>query len=117
MPIGSIKQRLSSYMIGAARDGITHLDPTSICARDLTRLDVDEILTQEVGRICEAATIREVTRAGILLMRLRNASEQEKITVRKDLKKMMEDLVARVEERSGQLKIPQSCRRLLMELL
>ena len=111
----AIRRKLSSFLLETAHKDINALDPQSPCAKQLSEIEnVEAIIAEEIKRICEAATLAEITRILFLTARLNKTSGRKKETIEKNLKKITEVLVTRVETESGQLKLPQSCRRIFL---
>lgn len=109
-----IRKKLSSLLIKTANKEVEDLDPQSQCAKELAEIEnVDSIIAEEIKRICEAATLVEITRILFLTARLKKTSGRKKEAIEKNLKKIAEILVTRVETESGPLKLPQSCFHLL----
>lgn len=77
------------------------LDPQSPGAKELSKTDVAEIIREEIEKICTAATLGEISGAGLLISRLRKAPRQQKGPIKADLKRTREKLVTRVRERIG----------------
>lgn len=107
---------MSSFLTEAAYKAIVALDPESPCAKELSKIKVDNIIREETEKICGAATLAEITRALSLVRRLKKTSEQEKEAIKSKLKRIVEKLVTRVETESGQLRLPKTCRHLLLNL-
>ena len=114
--MGPIRRKLSSLLTQAVEQGMAALDPESPCAKELGKSAVAKILREEIEKICTAATWGEISRAGLLVSRLQKASPQERGPVKADLGRIIEGLVTRVESESGKLRIPEACRRMLLEL-
>jgi len=110
-----IRQKLSLFLIETAHKDINALEPQSLCAKQLSEIEnVDSIIAEEIKRICEAATLAEITRILFLTARLKKTSGRKKEAIEKNLKKIAEILVTRVETESGPMKLPQSCRRIFL---
>ena len=110
-----VRRQLSSFLIETAHDGMNAIDPESVCAKKLSKIkDVDAVVAETVEKICQAATSVEITKVLLLAARLRGTSGQKRESIKSDIKKIAEVLVARVEAESGPLKLPQSCRLILL---
>ena len=110
-----IRKKLSSLLIKAANKEVEDLDPQSQCAKELAEIEnVDTIVVEEIEKICKVATMGEITRIFLLAARLKTTSGQKREAIKNDIKKIAEVLVARVESESGPLKLPQSCRLVLL---
>lgn len=111
-----LRQKMASFLIDAARKQIKGLNVESVYAKTLERIDVENMLREDINRVCEAASFIEITRIISLVSQLQAASDENKATIKGDIKKIAEGLVARIERDSGELKISQSCRHLLLNL-
>ena len=112
-----VRRKLSSFLTEAARKGIKTLEPQSPCAKELNGIeDVDTIIAEEIEKICNAATLAEITKILFLTRRMKKASGQKREIIKNDLRKIAEALVVRVEKESGQLKLPETCRHLILNL-
>ena len=110
-----VRHKLSSFLIETAHKDINALDPQSVCAKELSKIkDVDAVVAETVEKICQAATSAEITKFLFLVARLKTTSGQKREAIKGDIKKRAEALVARVEANSGPLKLPQSCRLILL---
>jgi len=110
-----VRRKLSSFLIETAHKGIDVLEPQSVCAKELSKVrDVDAVIAETVEKICNAATSAEILKILFLAARLRGTSGQKREAVKGDIKKIAEVLVTRVETESGPLKLPQSCRLILL---
>ena len=113
----TIRQKLSFFLIETAHKSINALEPQSPCAKQLSQIEnVDSVIAEEIKRICEAATLSEITRILFLTARLKKTSGRKKEVIEKNLKKIAEVLVTRVETESGPLKLPQACRRIFLDI-
>jgi len=112
-----IKRKLSSLLTETAHKAIEALEPGSPCAEELSKIDeVDDIINQEIKKLCGAATLAEMTRILYLTARIKKASKQKKVEIKNNLKSIAEQLVTRVEAESGPLRLPKTCRHLLLSL-
>lgn len=111
-----LRQKIASFLTDSARKGIEMLDSECACAKTLEKIDVENSLREDINRICQAASFTEITRVLTLVTRLRMASREKKEAIKSEFKKIAEEVVARVEKESGKLKMPQTCRHLLLEL-
>ena len=110
-----VRRKLSSFLIETAHNGINSLDPQSDCARELSKIkDVDAVIAETVEKICQAATLAEISKFLFLTARLKTTSGQKREAIKNDIKKIAEALIARIEAESGPLKLPQSCRLILL---
>lgn len=111
-----IKRKVSSFLTEVARKEIEALDPESPCAKELSKIEADDIIAEDIEKMCNAATLAETTRALLLVTRLKKASGQEKEAIKSDLNTIAERLMTRVETKSGRLRLPKACHHLLLEL-
>ena len=114
-----IRRKLSSFLTEAAHKGIKNLDSQSPCAKELSKIeddDINDVIAEEIKRICEAAALAEVAKIFFLTYRLKKTSGQKREIIKNDLRKIAEALVVRVEKNSGQLKLPETCRNLILNL-
>ena len=110
-----IRRKLSSFLTEAAHKGAKALEPQSPCARELSEIkDVDAIIAEEIEKICNAATLTEITKNLFLMRRMEKTSGRKQETIRKNFQEMAEVLVTRAEAESGPSKLPQSCRQVLL---
>jgi len=58
--------------------------------------------------------LAEISKFFLLTTRLKTTAGQKREAIKGDIKKIAETLIARVETESGPLKLPQSCRRILL---
>ena len=93
------------------------LEPQSQCAKELAEIEnVDTIIVEEIEKICNTATLAEITKVLYLMTRTKRTSGPKKETIKSNLKKIAKELVGRVEAESGRLRLPELCRHLLWEL-
>ena len=112
-----VRRKLSSFLIETAHNGINALEPESVCAKELSEIkDVDSVIAEEIERICEAATLAEITRILFLTARLNKTSGQKEEVIKNDIKKIAGEVITRVEDKSGPLKLPQSCLHTLLDI-
>jgi len=113
--VNPVRRKLSSFLIEAAHEGINALDAQSACAKELRKIkDVDALIDETVEKICQTATAVEISKILFLARRLRGASGPKEESIKSNIKKIAEVLVTRVESKSGPLKLPQSCRLILL---
>ena len=102
-------------MTEAARDGISKLDKDSPAARELSTLDVDAILKDDIHQICESVTFPEIMSVMSLgaSIKLGTGDAQR---AKEDIKKLALVIEGRIAQRQGKLTLPPSCRDLLFNL-
>ena len=110
------RKKMALLLTDAASKGIKSLSPESACGRALKKIDVKNTLKEDIERICEAVSLAEATRILSLaaLLKMENAEKKEQI--KGEIKRIAEAVVARVEQNSGKLRMPESCRHLLLNL-
>ena len=109
-----IRKKLNSLLINVANREIKDLGPQSQCAKELAEIEnVETIVAEEIEKICNAATLGEITRIFLLAARLKTTPGQKREAIKNDIKKIAKKLVSRVEAKSGPLTLPQSCRHIL----
>ncbi|HIJ52801.1 MAG TPA: hypothetical protein HPP66_06560 [Planctomycetes bacterium] len=110
-----IRKKLSSLLIKAANKEVEDLDPQSQCAKELAEIEnVDTIVVEEIEKICKVATLVEISKILSLAARLKGTAGQKRESVKNGIKNIAEGLVTRLEAESGPLKLPQSCRLILL---
>ncbi len=112
-----IRRKMITFVIEAVRKEIEALDPDCPCAKEMSKLDdVDNTIAEEVKKFCDAATLREISKMLLLVGRLKKAPVQEKEAIERELERIKEELVRRVETESGQLRLPKACKHLFLGL-
>lgn len=112
-----IRQKLSSFLTEVAHKGIKNLKPPSPCAEELSGVkNIDATIAEEIEKICNAATLAEITKILFLTRRMKKASGQKREALKSQLKKIAEEVVTRAESQAGPLTLPQTCRHLLLQL-
>lgn len=108
---------MSSLLTKAASNEIKALDPQSPCAKELSKIhDIDRVITEEIEKISNVATLAEIARILLLAGRLKKRRGRKKESAKSELKMIAEQLVTRVETESGPLRLPATCRHLLSNL-
>ena len=112
-----IRRKLSSFLNEAAHKGIKAFEPHSPCAEELNAIeDVDAVIAKEIEKICAVAALAEITKVLFLTRQIKKTSGQKKEAIKNELKKIAEQMVARVESQSGPLSLPETCRHLILQL-
>ena len=111
-----LRRQMALLLTNAASKGIKALDPGSECAKALKKTNIEDILREDIDRICGAVGFTEITKILSLATRLKASSVEKREATKRELKKIAEGVVARVEKESGKLKIPAPCRHLLLNL-
>ena len=111
-----IKRKMASFLTEAVHKEIDALSPDSPCTKELNEIeDVDTIIADEITKICNEATLGEITKASLLARRLRIVSVQEKDSIKNDLNRMAEKLIKRAESKSGSLRLSKIYQQLFSE--
>ncbi len=77
-----IKRKLVSVMTEALERKIAALEPSSELAQELSKIDLDKYMKQDIEKFCEAASMEEVMKIAFLGTKLRIATGQEEETIR-----------------------------------
>jgi len=106
-----------SFLTKAARNEIEALDPGSSYAKELSKIDdVEKTIDGEIEKICNVASLAEITKAFLLVSRLKKAPVHKKEIIKNELNSIAEKLITRVETKSGPLKLPRVGLPLFSEL-
>jgi hypothetical protein len=106
-----------SFLTEAVRNEIEALSPDSPLAKELNEIeDVNIIIAEETAKICEAATLTEITKILLLIKQLKKASAEGKEAIKNDLNSIAEQLATRVEAESGPLRLRETCHGLLLDI-
>lgn len=112
-----IRRKMSSFLTKVARKGLENLDTKSFpCAKGLSKVEVDDIVANEIEKICNAATLAEITKTLLLVRQLKKTSGQKKEAIKSDLNRIVEELLIREETESSQLRLPKACHHLFLGL-
>ncbi len=106
-----------SFLTEAAHKEIEALSPESPYAKELHEIEnVDTVIAEEIEKVCNVATLGEMTKAFLQARRLKIVSVQEKESIKNELGCIAEKLVERAEAKSGPLRLAKICRHLFSEL-
>jgi len=111
-----VKQKMISFLTEAALNQIKALGPESAYAKELNKIENDDTIRVDIKKICEVATLAEITKIMFLASRLKKASEHQKDLIKSDIKKIAEKLLSRAEAESGPLRLPEHCSNLFSSL-
>lgn len=111
-----LRRKVASFLIDAARQTIDQLDASSPCAQALQKLSVESALKEDINRLTAGLSVREMVRLLSLARKLRKARPDRREAIANELGKMGRDVVSRVEDESGPLKLPRECHELLLRL-
>jgi hypothetical protein len=112
-----IRRRMVSFLTEAVHKELEALGPQSPYAKELHEVgDVDTAIAQEIEKICDTATLAEITKVFSLVRRLKKAPANKRETIKSELNSTVEELAGRVESLSGPLRLRETCRGLLLNL-
>lgn len=114
--MNQLREKLAVLLADAADKKLKSLNRDSPCVKALKGIDVEAALKEEINRICSSVSFIEITRISFLTFALQVASCEEADSIKKNLRKAVEDAITRIESKSGRLKIPESCRHLFFNL-
>ncbi|MBF0477917.1 MAG: hypothetical protein HQL26_00375 [Candidatus Omnitrophica bacterium] len=109
-----IKNQMVSFLTEQARAGIKKLDKNSLAAQELSELDVDTVLKEDIQQFCDVMTFPEMVKIMSLGATIKLNADSE--NAKADIKKIAKTLVERVEKKQVKIKTPESCRELLFNL-
>jgi hypothetical protein len=107
-----LEQKMISFLTNAAHEQIVALRSETEYAKKLNNIEVDDTVKEEIQKICQVATFVEMTKIALSVSRLKKASGPQREKIKRDLKRIAEKLVSRVEAESGPLKLPENIRNL-----
>ncbi len=112
-----IKRKAFSLLTEAAYNQIEALDSQSPLAKELSKIeDVNTIIAEDIAKICNAATLAELTRSLLLVRRLKKAPVNEKEIIKNELNGIAEKLITRLEIKAEPLKLPKAYMHLFSEI-
>jgi len=111
----ALRRQLACVLTEAARTGLKSLDKETTAYRELSGLDIETVLKEDINKICAVMTFSEMTRIIALAAQL-NSGRQDNPPVKEEMKEIARKVVERVERELGGLKTPASCRTLLFKL-
>ena len=94
---------------------IEALERGSPQAQELSTIDPDKYIKQDIEKVCNSATMTEIMRILFLGGKLRKATGQERETIKNDLKVIADVLFARLQSKSVALRLPKSCIAMLFD--
>ncbi len=111
--MNAVRRKMASFLTEAVTQEIGAMSPESPYVKELHEIgDIDTIIAEEVDTICNIATLGEITKAFLLVRKLKTASVQKKELTKNDLDQIAEKLVSRVEAESGPLRLSKICRHI-----
>ena len=112
-----LRKKLASIMIDTAYEEICKLGKNSPYLKALEEVDIDKVLAEDVNRICEDISMGEMMKIMPLIAKMKIARAQdEQDAVKCEIMETALRVVERVECKGGRLKLPASCRDLLLKL-
>jgi len=112
-----IRRKMLSVLSEAVRDQIKSLSPQSPLANKVDEIeDIEAVIADEALRMCEAATLGEITRISLLINRLKRVNENKKEKITDQLNSIAGKLIKHVEDKTGPLKLSKVCLELFSEL-
>jgi len=112
-----LRKKLASVMIDTAYEEICKLGKNSPYLKALEDVDIDEVLNEDVNRICEGISLGEIMKILPLIAKMKIACQEDEHNALKcEIREIALRVVERVESNGGRLKLPASCRDLLLEL-
>ena len=113
--IDILRRKLAEALNDAAHKGLGRIKANSTLAEELKKFDVEKILQADIEKICNNVSFLEMTRIMALIVQL-NSEEKRHGAMKANLKKMIQQLIDRVEQKAGGLQTPMSCRELFFNL-
>ena len=107
---------MASFLTEKAHQGLGKLDKNSPMARELSGLDIENVLKEDVRVICESLSLGEITTLMSLGTQLKLAGGKDREAVKDKIKKIGRDVIGRIEKQSVNLQTPSSCLDLLFDL-
>ena len=95
---------------------IAALEPSSELAQELSTIDLDKYMKQDIEKVCEAASMEEIMKIAFLGTKLRIATGQEEEIIKGNLKTIADELLARLESNSITLDLPKCCLDMLFDV-
>lgn len=112
-----IRRRMVSFLTEAVQKELEAMDPQSQYAKELHEVgDIDTVITQEIEKICDTATLAEITKVFSLVRGLKKAPAEKREIIKSELNSKIEELTGRVEANWGPLRLRETCRGLLLNL-
>ena len=111
-----IRSKLAIFLTEQAKTGLKEIKKDPTYAKDLKRLDVNSILEEDIKKITGEVSFKEATSIFALVSKIKTAPLDKKGEIKKDIKEISKNVVARVEKKLGKLKTPKEFRDLLLNL-
>ena len=110
------KKQLAFLLAKSAQRGIRALEPQSSCAKALKSKNIELLVSKDIDKICDVASLSEISKILSLYAWFRIASQGKRDELKDEFKTIADGIIERVEERHGKLNIPDPCRDLLINL-
>jgi len=112
-----IRQKMASLLTEAVRDQIEALSSESLYAKELHETgDIDAVITEEIEKICKAATLAEIIKISLLASRLGKVGANKQELIKNQLNSIAGKLIIRVENKTGQLMLSDVCLEMFSQL-
>ena len=113
--IDILRRKLAKALKDAAHKGLAKIDKNSPLAEELKKIDVEAVLKADIEKICNNVSLFEMTRIMRLILQL-NAKANRHGIMKADLKRIIQQLIDKVERNAGKLQTPMTCRELFFNL-
>jgi len=113
--INKLRHKLAVLLDDAAHKGLSQIDKNSPLAKEIEKLNVDAVLKADIEKICNNVSFLEITRIMPLIFQLKSVTKRHG-PMKANLKKMVKQLIDRIERDAGPLQTPVSCREMLFNL-
>jgi hypothetical protein len=108
---------MASLLTEAVRAQIKSLDQQSLLANKIDEIeDIEALIADEALRMCEAASLSEITKIFLLVNKVEKVNEHEKEKIADQLNSIAEKLIKRVEDKTGPLKLSGVCLEMFSQL-
>ncbi|MHC4411777.1 MAG: hypothetical protein ACYSYU_01290 [Planctomycetota bacterium] len=112
-----IRKKMVSVLSEAVRAQIKSLPQQSLLANKIDEIeDIEALIADEALRMCEAASMGEITKIFLLVNKFEKVNEHEKEKITAQLNSIAEKLIKRVEDKTGPLKLSGVCLEMFSQL-
>ena len=116
-PVNAARQKMASFLTELLWKEIATMSPQKTETGEWCGIESsDVVITEEVERVCNAATLGEIAKVSLLVRRLKKSAKSEKEKIANRLIATVKRVIKRAEDRNGPLKLSEVCLRLLSEL-
>ena len=117
MAVNPLKQKLISLLTQEALKVLETADSESELVRQLTKDSrLEDVVRSEIEKVCNAATLAQMTKIVSLAARLRSAGPEKRQAIKDELAQIAELLAAKVQAESGPMQMPEVYRRVFENL-